>query len=62
MTGWVAARAPRRARFNLLGSSEVGIRCGLLIEDQSGSGEPAKQVRYPPDVIRNTPKALCQRR
>ena len=29
----------------------MGIRCRLLIEDRSGSGERAKQVRYPPDVI-----------
>jgi len=34
----------------------MGIRCGLLIEDRSGSGERAKQVRYPPDVRRQVPK------
>jgi len=40
----------------------MGIRCGLLIEDWSGIRERAKQVRYPPDVIRNAPQLIGNRR
>ena len=32
----------------------MGIRCGLLIEDRSGSGKPAKQVCYSQNVMRHS--------